>query len=121
MNQVWTNLLDNAVHAMDGQGRIRVSTSLVGDRVVVEIEDDGPGIPPEHQSRVFDAFFTTKPPGEGTGLGLGLHTTYNIVVDKHGGAIRLASEPGRTTFTVELPIQLSPDQRGREELGAEGA
>jgi PAS domain S-box-containing protein len=110
LNQVWTNLIDNAVHAMGGQGRIRLSTDLVGDRVVVEIEDDGPGIPGEHQSQVFDAFFTTKPPGEGTGLGL--HTTYNIVVDKHGGTIRLASEPGRTRFTVELPLRLNPAEPG---------
>lgn len=116
LNQVWTNLLDNAVHAMGGQGKIRLGTRLVGERIVVEIEDDGPGIPPEHQSRVFDAFFTTKPPGEGTGLGL--HTVYNIVVDKHGGAIRLSSEPGRTRFTVELPLRLKRGVRAGGDGGA---
>jgi signal transduction histidine kinase len=70
--------------------------------VVVEIEDDGPGIPPEIQSRIFDAFFTTKPPGKGTGLGL--NTSHKIVVQKHGGAIRVESEPGSTRFIVELPM-----------------
>jgi signal transduction histidine kinase len=103
LNQVWTNLLDNAADAMDGRGEIRLRSSLQGERVVVEVEDDGPGIPEDHQSRVFDAFFTTKPPGKGTGLGL--NTVYNIVVGKHGGAIRVRSQPGKTVFTVELPTR----------------
>ena len=102
LNQVWTNLLDNAIQALEGTGTIRIKTSTAGDRVRVEIEDDGPGIPAEHLDRVFDAFFTTKPPGEGTGLGL--HTSYNIVVEKHGGTIRVDSHPGRTRFSVELPV-----------------
>ncbi|HSM05095.1 MAG TPA: ATP-binding protein [Longimicrobiales bacterium] len=103
LNQVWTNLIDNAVDAMGGEGEIRLRSRLVGTRVVVEVEDSGPGIPVDAQSRVFDAFFTTKPPGQGTGLGL--NTSYNIIVDKHGGEIRLDSEPGRTCFTVELPLR----------------
>ncbi|MGW8265974.1 MAG: ATP-binding protein [Longimicrobiales bacterium] len=102
LNQVWTNLLDNAADAMNGRGKIVVRSALREDRVVVEIEDDGPGIPPEIQTRVFDAFFTTKPPGRGTGLGL--NTSYRIVVQKHGGAIRVDSRPGSTRFTVELPL-----------------
>ncbi len=101
LNQVWTNLIDNAADAMEGQGHLTLRTRTDGDAVVVEVEDDGPGIPPEHQGRVFDTFFTTKPPGKGTGLGLDI--TYNIVVMKHRGDIRVASEPGRTVFTVRLP------------------
>ena len=73
--------------------------------VVVEIEDNGPGIPAEIQSRVFDSFFTTKPPGKGTGLGLGLDISYKIVVDQHRGELKLTSEPGRTVFRVSLPIR----------------
>ena len=102
LNQVWTNILDNAVHAMGGEGDITIRTFRRDDDVIVEIEDDGPGILPEHRSRIFDAFFTTKPPGEGTGLGL--NTSYNIVVEKHGGSIDLESEPGRTCFFVSLPM-----------------
>ena len=111
LNQVWTNLIDNAVHAMNGRGQIRLRTSHSGDSIFVEIEDDGPGIPEENQSRVFDAFFTTKPPGEGTGLGL--NTTYKIVVEKHEGSIRLDSEPGRTRFTVELPLSFAGQADGQ--------
>jgi PAS domain S-box-containing protein len=106
LNQVWTNLIDNAIHAVAGRGRIRIRSSLSDNRIVVDVEDDGPGIADEHRDRVFDAFFTTKAPGEGTGLGL--HTTYSIVVEKHGGSIHFASEPGRTCFTVELPLELGP-------------
>jgi len=103
LNQVWTNLIDNAADAMDGKGHLRLRTSAVDDRVIVEVEDDGPGIPADAQGRVFDAFFTTKEPGRGTGLGL--NTSYSVVVQKHHGAIRLESVPGRTLFTVELPIR----------------
>lgn len=104
LNQVWTNLIDNAIDAMGGVGVLTIRTSTDKGRVVVEIEDEGPGIPPEIQSRLYDAFFTTKPPGVGSGLGL--HIVYNIVADKHHGEIRLDSEPGRTTFRVELPETL---------------
>ena len=111
LNQVWTNLLDNAVSAMNGRGQILLRTSHSGDSIVVEIEDNGPGIPEENQSRVFDAFFTTKPPGEGTGLGL--NTVYKIIVEKHEGSIHLDSEPGRTRFTVELPLRFAGQADGQ--------
>jgi signal transduction histidine kinase len=102
LNQVWTNLLDNAIDAMGGAGRIRIRTFRLGDDVAVEITDDGPGIPPELQSRVFDPFFTTKGPGEGTGVGLDL--VYRTVVRDHNGYVYLSSEPGATTFRVRLPV-----------------
>ncbi|HEX9691780.1 MAG TPA: ATP-binding protein [Gemmatimonadales bacterium] len=101
LNQVWTNLIDNAVHAMDGAGTLRLRSLGDGDYVTVEVEDSGPGIPKEIQSQIFDAFFTTKPPGTGTGLGL--HTCYSIVVKKHGGTLTLDSKPGSTRFIVRLP------------------
>ncbi|MDA0654412.1 MAG: ATP-binding protein, partial [Proteobacteria bacterium] len=103
LNQVWTNLLDNAIGAMDGDGNIRIKTRRVQDWAVVEIEDDGPGIPEEHQSRVFDPFFTTKEPGKGTGLGLS--TTFSIVTERHRGEISVQSRPGSTRFTVRLPLE----------------
>ena len=102
LNQVWTNLLDNAADALDGQGEIGIRSYVDGDWVVVEIEDNGPGIPPEIQSRIFDSFFTTKPPGKGTGLGLDI--SYNIVVQKHRGDIKVTSQPGKTSFQVRLPV-----------------
>ncbi len=105
LNQVWTNILDNAIDAMDGKGEIKIRTRRDGNWAVVEIEDNGLGIPKENQSKVFDAFFTTKPPGKGTGLGLNI--SYNIVVLKHRGDIRLSSEPGKTHFEVRLPIDAS--------------
>ncbi|MCW5875443.1 MAG: cyclic nucleotide-binding domain-containing protein [Anaerolineales bacterium] len=101
LNQVWTNILDNAIAAMDGQGEIEIETRLEGDWAVVAFEDNGPGIPEAIQPRVFDAFFTTKPPGQGSGLGLNI--SYNVVVHKHGGDILLSSEPGGTRFEVWLP------------------
>ncbi|MBI5034700.1 MAG: cyclic nucleotide-binding domain-containing protein [Chloroflexi bacterium] len=104
LNQVWTNIIDNAIDAMQGRGIITIKTRRNGDeRIMIEITDNGPGIPPEIQPRVFDPFFTTKPPGVGTGLGLNI--TYNIV-QKHRGDISVSSKPGETTFRVELPIQL---------------
>ena len=102
LNQVWTNIIDNAADALEGEGVITLRTRLDGDGVMVEIEDDGAGIPPEIQTRVFDPFFTTKPPGQGTGLGLDI--CYNIVVYKHHGDIKVDSEPGSTRFQVWLPI-----------------
>jgi signal transduction histidine kinase len=109
LNQVWTNLIDNGATALGGSGRIRLRTSRDGDAVRVAVEDDGPGIPAAIQSRIFDPFFTTKAPGEGTGLGL--NTSYNIVVQQHGGAMTVESTPGRTVFTVHLPIE--PPRRGQ--------
>lgn len=101
LNQVWTNLLDNAIDAVDAGGTITIRTHAEDEDVVVEIIDDGPGIPEDIQDRVFDAFFTTKPPGKGTGLGLDI--SFNIVTFKHKGDISFTSEPGRTCFTVRLP------------------
>jgi signal transduction histidine kinase len=88
---------------MDGRVEITLRTYQRDERVVVEIEDNGSGIPAEIQGRIFEPFFTTKAPGEGTGLGL--NTTYNIV-QKHRGQIEVESQPGRTRFTVELPLAL---------------
>ncbi len=102
LNQAWTNLIDNAVDAMNGKGELRIRTRLGEHRAVVEIEDSGPGIPEAVQSRIFDPFFTTKEPGRGTGLGLS--TTYSIITEKHGGGISVDSRPGRTRFTVWLPL-----------------
>src|SRR5439155_22897507 len=83
LNQVWTNLVDNAVDAMGGKGHLTIRTRRDGDWAVVEVEDDGPGVPQAIQSQVFDPFFTTKAPGKGTGLGLS--TSYSIIVAKHNG------------------------------------
>jgi signal transduction histidine kinase len=102
LNQVWTNLLDNAIDAVGEAGTIAVATRLDGNCAVVEIADDGPGIPPEHRDRVFDSFFTTKDVGQGTGLGLA--TARRIVVDRHDGSLTFDSQPGRTVFSVRLPI-----------------
>jgi signal transduction histidine kinase len=102
LNQVWTNLIDNAVNAMHGTGELRLLTRREGDDVVIEIGDDGHGIPAEIQSRVFEPFFTTRDVGEGSGLGLDI--AYRIVVTQHHGDISLRSTPGDTVFTVRLPI-----------------
>ncbi|WP_400999351.1 PAS domain S-box protein [Agromyces sp. GXQ0307] len=106
LNQVWTNLLDNAIDAMHGEGTLVVRARHDGDWVVVDIENDGPDIPPETLSKVFDPFFTTKPPGEGTGLGLPI--SRNIVVKKHHGELTVASRAGRTRFTARLPVGVAP-------------
>jgi signal transduction histidine kinase len=104
LNQVWTNIVDNAADAMEGQGQIIIRTRQEEKWVVVEIEDNGPGIPPDIQHRLFDPFFTTKPPGLGTGLGLDI--SYNIIVYRHRGDIKVLSQPGRTCFQVWLPVTL---------------
>jgi signal transduction histidine kinase len=101
LNQVWTNLLANAADATGPGGRITLRTRLEDGVVVVEIEDDGPGIPPEDLDRIFDAFFTTKPPGAGTGLGLAI--SHRIVTVDHRGDLTVESVPGRTVFRVSLP------------------
>jgi PAS domain S-box-containing protein len=105
LNQVWTNLLDNAADAMGGRGKITIRTRREQGWAVVEISDDGPGIPDAVQSQVFDPFFTTKAPGQGTGLGLS--TSYSIITEKHSGTISVQSRPGFTRFTVRLPIESS--------------
>ncbi len=105
LNQVWTNLIDNAIDAMDGKGEITLRTRQEGQWVVVEIEDNGPGIPEDIQSSIFDPFFTTKEPGKGTGMGLNI--THSIITQKHQGKINLYSQPGRTRFEVWLPLHLA--------------
>jgi signal transduction histidine kinase len=102
LNQVWTNLVDNAVYAMAGNGTLTVRTAPERDRVLVEIRDTGPGVPDELRRRVFEPFFTTKPVGEGTGLGLDI--SYRIIVNRHGGDLAVTSQPGDTRFQVYLPI-----------------
>ncbi|HEX7587556.1 MAG TPA: ATP-binding protein [Anaerolineae bacterium] len=122
LNQVWTNIIDNAIDAMDPQrqsteqetmgvqakGELKLRTYQKEDCIVVEITDNGPGIPPEIKDRIFEAFFTTKPPGVGSGLGL--HISYNIV-EEHRGHFKVDSKPGETTFQVTMPIRL---KRGGE-------
>lgn len=102
LNQVWTNLIDNAIDAIAGTGTIEIKTVAHSDRVEVQITDSGTGIPPEVRSRIFEPFFTTKPVGKGTGLGLEM--VRRIVENRHRGAISLTSKPGETRFTVCLPL-----------------
>jgi PAS domain S-box-containing protein len=114
LNQVWTNLIDNAIDAMGGEGTLTLRARRAGEWVELQFEDDGPGIPPGIRTKIFDPFFTTKPPGEGTGLGLAI--SRNIVVKKHGGRFDLESRPGCTRFTVRLPIGVAPvDDAGRHD------
>src|SRR6266852_3129066 len=101
LNQVWTNLIDNAIDAMHGKGELRVRTYRDGNYVVVEIADNGPGIAPEVEPHIFEPFFTTKGVGEGTGLGL---DTVQRIVKKHRGSIQVDSKPGDTRFQVWLPL-----------------
>jgi signal transduction histidine kinase len=101
LNQVWTNLIDNAIDAMGGEGKIRVRTYRDDNCVVVEIADNGPGISPDVRSHIFEPFFTTKGVGEGTGLGL---DTVQRIVKKHRGNIQVSSKPGDTRFQVWLPL-----------------
>jgi signal transduction histidine kinase len=101
LNQVWTNIIDNAIDAMRGEGRLRVRTYREENCVVVEIADNGPGISPEVQPHIFEPFFTTKGVGEGTGLGL---DTVQRIVKKHRGSIQVHSKPGETRFQVWLPL-----------------
>ena len=105
LNQVWTNLIHNAIQAMDGRGEILIETKAENRDVLVAIEDNGPGIPPDVSSRIFEPFFTTKAKGEGTGLGLSICAR---IVEKHGGTIQVDSRPGRTRFEVRLPIEGPP-------------
>jgi signal transduction histidine kinase len=103
LNQVWTNLIDNAVSAMAGTGTLTVRTAREDDWLLVEFGDTGPGIPAEIKERIFEPFFTTKPVGEGTGLGLDI--SWRIIVNKHHGDLRVESRPGDTRFQVRLPIE----------------
>jgi signal transduction histidine kinase len=109
LNQVWTNLIDNAVSAMGGAGTLTERTALDADLVLVEIGDTGPGVPAEIRERIFEPFFTTKQPGEGTGLGLDI--CWRIVVKKHHGDLQVESEPGDTRFQVRLPLTAADAER----------
>jgi signal transduction histidine kinase len=111
LNQVWTNLIDNAIDAVaecEGSGRIRLRTTCEGNRLLVEISDDGPGIPEEIQDRIFEPFFTTKDVGKGAGLGLDV--SYRIVVGRHRGDVRMVSRPGETRCEVRLPVNTGVEQ-----------
>jgi signal transduction histidine kinase len=103
LNQVWTNLIDNAIDAMAGAGTLRLSTRAEGNVVVVEVGDTGPGMPPHVAARAFEPFYTTKDVGKGTGLGLDI--ARRIVVERHGGAINIDSRPGKTVLQVRLPVR----------------
>ena len=103
LNQVWTNLIDNAIDAVEGDGNVRIRTAREGDQILVEISDDGPGIPEEIRDRIFEPFFTTKDVGKGTGIGLDI--SHRVVVEELGGDIRVVSQPGYTRFQVRLPIR----------------
>ncbi|UCD98791.1 MAG: CoA-binding protein [Chloroflexota bacterium] len=113
LNQVWTNIIDNAVDAMNGKGEIIIKTHQEGDWVIVEIEDNGPGIPEDVQEKIFSPFFTTKAVGKGTGLGLNI--SYKII-EKHSGEIKVFSKPGKTRFRVTLPIDFQDIKVGEAPL-----
>jgi signal transduction histidine kinase len=104
LNQVWTNIIDNAVQAMNGKGRLEVGVRPLGEEVEVTIADTGPGIPPEVGRRIFEPFFTTK--AQGVGTGLGLHIAHNIVVNRHNGRLDFESSPRGTTFRIVLPLRM---------------
>ena len=104
LNQVWTNIIDNAIDAMNGKGEIKITTHMDGDWVIVDLEDNGPGIPEDIQDEIFSPFFTTKAVGKGTGLGLNI--SYKII-EKHAGEVKVYSKPGKTRFQVSLPIDFS--------------
>ena len=110
LNQVWTNLIDNAIDAMDGAGTLTVATRAAGDHVVVEIADTGHGMSPQVVARAFEPFFTTKDVGKGTGLGLDI--ARRIVEERHGGGIDVESRPGRTILRIRLPVR-PPSTAGR--------
>jgi signal transduction histidine kinase len=114
LNQVWTNLIHNAIQAMDGRGEILIETRALEGDVEVAIVDTGPGITPDVAGRIFEPFFTTKAKGEGTGLGLSICAR---IVEKHGGSIRVDSQPGRTRFEVRLPIEGPPREAGLSDGG----
>jgi signal transduction histidine kinase len=105
LNQVWTNIIDNAIDSIGKHGRIIIRTRKENNNcIIVEMTDDGPGIPKDLQQRLFEPFFTTKGLGKGTGLGLSI--TYRIVTETHKGEISVSSEPGSTCFQVRLPVQI---------------
>jgi signal transduction histidine kinase len=105
LNQVWTNLIENAIDAMDGAGTLTLSTHVDDEHVVVDVGDTGHGMPADVQARAFEPFFTTKDVGKGTGLGLDI--SRRIVVERHHGEILISSQPGATIVSVKLPMTLS--------------
>jgi signal transduction histidine kinase len=105
LNQVWTNIIDNAIDAMAGRGEITLKTHAEDNHVIVEITDTGPGIPEEIRSRIFEPFFTTKGPGKGTGLGL--HISHDIIANRHHGQLSVESKPGETRFRIVLPVRIT--------------
>jgi signal transduction histidine kinase/predicted CoA-binding protein len=109
LNQVWTNIIDNAIDAMNGKGEIGIKTNQNGEWVIVEIEDNGPGIPKDIQEKIFSPFFTTKAVGKGTGLGLNI--SYKII-EKHSGEIKVYSKPGKTRFQINLPVDFQQVKSG---------
>ncbi len=117
LNQVWTNLIDNAAGAMKGSGTLTVRTAADGEYLRVEIGDTGPGIPPDIRPRIFEPFFTTKPVGEGTGLGLDI--SWRIITNRHHGDLSVESVPGDTRFRIALPlhdqISAAPDRASEEQ------
>jgi signal transduction histidine kinase len=114
LNQVWTNIIDNAVSAMNGSGTLTIRTKRDGAFAVVMIGDTGPGIPADIKNRIFEPFFTTKPIGEGTGLGLDI--SWRIVVKKHHGDLRVDSKPGETWFKIVLPINPEAEIQAQADL-----
>jgi len=104
LNQVWTNIMDNAIDALNGRGEIILRTYAEDNHVIVEIVDNGPGIPENIRSRIYEPFFTTKPPGKGTGLGL--HISHDIVANRHHGQLLVESQVGETRFKVVLPVRM---------------
>jgi signal transduction histidine kinase len=106
LNQVWTNLIDNAIHAMPDGGTLTIRTTREDGWALVEICDTGIGVPPEMQQKIFEPFFTTKPVGQGTGLGLDI--SYRVITQRHGGDLRVVSRPGDTRFQVRLPLTEPP-------------
>jgi predicted CoA-binding protein len=109
LNQVWTNIIDNAIDAMNGKGEIEITTHQNGEWINIEIEDNGPGIPEDIQENIFSPFFTTKAVGKGTGLGLNI--SYKII-EKHSGEIKVYSKPGKTRFHINLPIDFQQVKQG---------
>jgi len=116
LNQVWTNLIDNALDAMDGAGTLRLSTRADGNDVVIEVGDTGPGMPPQVAARAFEPFYTTKAAGKGTGLGLDI--AQRIIVERHGGTIAIDSKPGGTVLRVRIPAKpTEPRRSGMQRRG----
>jgi signal transduction histidine kinase len=114
LNQVWTNLIDNALDAMGGVGTLRLTTRAEQNDVIIEVGDTGPGMPPEVTARAFEPFYTTKDVGKGTGLGLDI--ARRIIVERHGGSITIDSRPGETVLHVRIPVK--PPKRPQPASGS---